>query len=199
MTDEIAPLWLDTLQQIFDKAAHEVKDSLNGVSLNLEVIRSRSTKAGVAAIDVASFAEAASGQFEALSARTEAILALARTPRSGVPVDLTLTLKALAAVLVPAARADGGTLRVETLERSMPTGAPPLAVRLALAAGILALLKGSKAGRCTAEAGAEPVVRFSHESAGAVSLDPVVASALAGCNINTRRSDHDLLIVFPGS
>ena len=197
MTDAIAALWLNTLHEIMDRSAHEVKDSLNGVSLNLEVIRSRSSRAGTAAKDIASFAEAASGQFETLTARVEAMLALARPPRAG-SADLAQSLKLLSTLLVPAARADGRTLTVDGYEQSVPTGAPALAVRLALASGMLSLVKGSKSGRCTLQSGLEPVVRFSHESAVTCSLDSAVAEALAGCNINTRRSDHDLLIEFPG-
>lgn len=197
MPDAISVLWLAALQEIVDRSAHEVKDSLNGVSLNLEVIRSRSSRADGKAGDVATFAEAASGQFETLTARVEAMLALARPPRTG-SADLAQSLKLLATLLVPAARADGRTLTVDGYEQSVPTGAPALAVRLALASGMLSLVKGSKSGRCTLQSGLEPVVRFSHESAVTCSLDSAVAEALAGCNINTRRSDHDLLIEFPG-
>jgi len=37
-------LWLDTLQRICTRAAHELKGALNGVSVNLEVVRSRSER-----------------------------------------------------------------------------------------------------------------------------------------------------------
>ena len=197
-TDAVAALWLVTLQEIMDRSAHEVKDSLNGVSLNLEVIRSRTARAETASKDVVSFAEAASGQFETLTERVEAMLALTRPPRAGGGADLARALKLLSTLLVPAARADGRVLKVDGHERSVPTSAPVLAVRLALASGMLSLVKGSRSGSCTLQSGLEPVVRFSHESAVTCSLDSAVADALAGCNINTRRSDHDLLIEFPG-
>jgi len=195
-TDAVAALWLVTLQDIMDRSAHEVKDSLNGVSLNLEVIRSRSARPESAARDIATFAEAASGQFETLAARVEAMLALAR-PRSGAG-DLAQALKLLSTLLVPAARADGRMLKVDGYEQSVPTAAPVQAVRLALASAMVSLVKGSRSGRCTLESAPEPVVRFSHESAADCSLDSAVADAIAGCNIRTRRSGHDLLIVFPG-
>lgn len=199
MTDAVAALWLAALQEIVDRAAHEVKDSLNGVSLNLEVIRSRSTREGVASKDLTGFAEAASGQFETLTGRVEALLALARPPRvNATGADVAVILKQLATLLVPAAKADGRVLQVEGYERGIPTTAAVLPVRLALAAGLLALVKGEKGGRCLLDGGSEPVVRFSHESAATCSLDSAVADALAGCNIKHRRSDHDLLIVFPG-
>ena len=77
---ELEGLWLRTLQTIVDKAAHEIKDSLNGVSLNIEVVRSRSEKEGPAAA-LSQFAAAASDQFETLSERAEALLFLARPQR----------------------------------------------------------------------------------------------------------------------
>ena len=38
-------LWLETLQRICGRAAHELKGALNGASVNLEVVRSRATRA----------------------------------------------------------------------------------------------------------------------------------------------------------
>jgi hypothetical protein len=199
MTDAIHALWQVALQEIVDRSAHEVKDSLNGVSLNLEVIRSRSTREGVAGKDLKDFAEAASGQFETLTGRVEALLALGRSPRAATKgADVAVILKQLATLLVPAAKADGRVLQVKGDERGVPTAAPALAVRLAIAVGLLTLVKGEKGGRCLLEGGAEPVVRFSHESAVTCSLDSAVADALADSNIRHRRSGHDLLIVFPG-
>ncbi|HYC50067.1 MAG TPA: hypothetical protein VEB19_03060 [Gemmatimonadaceae bacterium] len=197
MIDVIAPLWLAALQEIIDRGAHEVKDSLNGVSLNLEVIRSRSEKPATTGKDISGFAAAASGQLETLSARVESMLVLARPARTATSPDVALTMKQLATLLVPTAKADGKVLQVDGYDRTAPSKAPPVAVRLALASGMLALMQ-QKGGRCTLESGREPVVRFSHESAAACTLDPAVADALAGCNIRTRRSDPDLLIVFPG-
>ena len=68
---DLEVLWLRTLQTVVDRAAHEIKDALNGVSLNIEVVRSRSRRADVAAADLAEFATAAGSQFETLVERTE--------------------------------------------------------------------------------------------------------------------------------
>ena len=202
--------WLAALQEIADRAAHEVKDSLNGVALNLEVIRSRSGRAtegmgqgtsggGGGAEALAPFAAAASGQFEWLTERAEALLFLARTPRAGA-TDVAVTLKHLAALLVPAARADGGELKVEGLDRPARTLAPAIAVRLALAAGLLALTRDRGRGTCRLEADAATVVRFSHESAGTCELEPATAALIAEHDIKTERPDgRDLLLSFPGA
>ena len=199
MTD-LDTLWLATLQEIVGRAAHEVKDALNGVHLNLEALRSRSGRAGASMTDIAGFVTSAAEQMESLSARTESLLFLTRSHSTASgPADVAVTLKHLATLLVPATRADGGTLAVEGYQRLAPTAAPAQATRLALAAGLLGLTKDKGAGRCRLDAAAETVVRFSHESAGTWSLDPAVARAVAKHQIRTERSGPDLLIVFPGT
>lgn len=203
MTD-LDRLWLTTLEEVVGRAAHEVKDALNGVSINLEAVRSRVSRKGSNVESVSGLADAAASQLEVVIARTEALLFLARPHRPPTTLpDVALTLRHLAALLVPAARSDGGSLEVEGYEKPVQTGAPAQAVRLALAAGLLGF--GLKArGRCRLEggndeSGREPVVRFSHESAAACSLDPAVAQALAMHNIRTERSGPDLNLWFPGS
>lgn len=199
MTD-LDTLWLATLQEIVGRAAHELKDALNGVHLNLEALRSRSGRPGATMTDIAGFATSAGDQMESLSARTESLLFLTRShgAASG-PADVAVILKHLATLLVPATRADGGTLAVEGYQRLAPTAAPAQATRLALAVALLGLTKEGGTSRCRLEEGAEPVVRFSHESAATWSFDPAVARAVAKHQIRTERSGPDLLIVFPGT
>ena len=62
-------LWPAALQRALARAAHDVKDALNGVSVNLEVVRSRASRADTPASAVAPFAEAAAQQLERLTAR----------------------------------------------------------------------------------------------------------------------------------
>jgi len=200
VSDSLDALWLATLQDVVSRAAHEVRDALNGVSLNLEVLRSRLDRPDVDTRTLASFATAASDQFELLTARTEALVFLVRPHRAAAgPADVALTLRHLATLLVPAAKADGGRLEVKGADRSAQSGAPATAIRLALAAGLLSLTKGGGASHCRLDSGSETVVRFSHESAGGCSLDPAIAAAVAEHNIRPQRSAKDLVIVFPGS
>ena len=201
--DELKVLWLQTLQTVIDKAAHEIKDSLNGVSLNLEVVRSRSERDGAAA-GLAQFAASAASQLENLTERTEALLFLARPAREGSQPDVALTLRHLATLLVPAAKADGVRLEVSGWERPAPTTAPSSGVRLALASGLLALMERGGSGRCSLDSTRDAVVRFSHESAETCSLDSATAASLAEQNIVIQRGDRversgDLLMIFPGS
>ena len=197
MTDPaLDALWGRVLEQVASRAAHEIKDSLNGVSLNLEVIRSRSARDDADVAGISPFAVAAAEQMEVLGVRTEALLYISRPPRE--PADVALSLRHLAALLVPATKADGGTLAVEGYDRSAPTSASSQATRLALAAALLMITEGGGASRCTLETGAETVVRFSHESA-AGSLKRAIAAAIATHDIRTERSDHGLMLVFPGT
>src|SRR3981081_4471683 len=79
--EDAGVLWLATLQRVLGRASHDVKDALNGVSVNLEVIRGRAARPGVAAAAVAPFADAAGHQVERLTTLIEAVLALGRVER----------------------------------------------------------------------------------------------------------------------
>jgi hypothetical protein len=211
---DLDTLWLATLHEVVGRAAHDVKDALNGVHLNLEAIRSRSARLaevgeavpGAKVADVSRFAASAADQLESVTSRTEALLFLVRPHRDGgTPADVALTLKHLATLLVPATRSDGGLLTVEGQDRPAATSAPAQATRLALAAAMLILARQSGASRCQlqpadpGESTSGTVVRFSHESADACSIEPALATALAEHHIRTQRSGSDLLMVFPGT
>ncbi len=101
MTDISAPedvgaLWLQMLQRAMARAAHDVKDALNGVSVNLEVIRSRAERPDMPAASVLQFAEAASNQLDRLTRLLDAVLVLGRSERQ--PVDIAATLRRVATI-----------------------------------------------------------------------------------------------------
>ena len=189
---DIDTLWLRSLEEVVNRAAHELKDSLNGVSLNVEVVRSR---AGAGREGLEAFAASAAEQLELLTVRAEALLFLARPPRE--PADVAVALRHLAALLIPAAKADGKRLSVDGYGRSAPTSAPAQHTRLALAAGLLTLLNKGSSGRCLLEKTDETVVRFSHESAGACTLEPAVAAAIQERQIRIEHAGPELLLRFP--
>ena len=78
-----AALWVGTFQALANRVAHDLRNALNGVAVNLEVVRGRSAR-GAEVSAIAPFAATAAAQFEAASAAAEALLALAR-PLSGNP------------------------------------------------------------------------------------------------------------------
>src|SRR6478672_1000924 len=87
-------LWLAIVQQLMGRASHDVKDALNGVAVNLEVIRSRVERDGVPASALAPFAGAAGQQLERLTSLLEALLAVGRSERE--PVDAAAILRRVA-------------------------------------------------------------------------------------------------------
>jgi hypothetical protein len=61
---ELEQLWLRAMQDVIGRAAHDVKDALNGVHVNLAAIHSRSQREGAKPRDLAAMATAAADQLE---------------------------------------------------------------------------------------------------------------------------------------
>ena len=192
-------LWLGMLQRLAGRAAHEVKNSLNGVAVNLEVVRSRSARPGATAESVSRFAEAASEQLERLTAQTEALLALMRPPRE--QCDVALVARALE-VLVGGLLVGGSESPVFVVEGagSAPTAARPELVRLVLGEIALAAIEGASPVRLAvvAEDGrVEVVVRGEHGPPSA--LTPATRALADGGNVRTARRDEALVLVLPAA
>ena len=195
---ELDALWLDVLQQVAAKAAHEIKGALNGVCVNLEVVRGRaSAQAAAPASGIARFADAASDQLNELIAMNEALLALTRRPRD--VVDVLTTAGHLVALLGPAARSDGGVLRLAS-SSSMgggATSAPAVAVRLVLASAMLRALEKRTATTCRVDAADGMVIRIECADGSALELDPRVADAAAAAGIRVESGPDGLSLAFP--
>ena len=195
---EVDALWLDALQRVAGRAAHEIKGALNSVCVNLEVVRSRATGQGdTAAAGVARFAQAAAEQLDALIVMNEALLALARRPRD--VVDVTSTARHLAALLGPAARADGGRLEVVDGPAAVgvATSAPAAAVRLVLACAMLRALDRRTATTCRIDAGDGMVIRVECADGSAIELDPQIAAVAADAGIRVDSDSGGLSLAFP--
>src|SRR4030081_541630 len=89
--EDVEGLWLATLQRALGRASHDVRDALNGVSVNLEVVRGRAARPDARADAVAPYADAAAHQLDRLTSLIEAVLALGRAERH--PVDVGATLR----------------------------------------------------------------------------------------------------------
>src|SRR5919112_40064 len=141
MPPSVAPvdagvLWLAALQRALGRATHDVKDALNGVSVNLEVVRSRASRADAPASTVAPFAEAAAQQLERLTGLLDAVLALGRSERG--PADVGVTLRRVAALCSASNAASDARVTVrEALVGDARTSVATDAVRLALIAPLL--------------------------------------------------------------
>src|SRR5215207_351710 len=136
-------LWLAALQRALGRAAHDVKDALNGVSVNLEVVRSRASRADAPASAVAPFADAAAQQLERLTSLLDAVLALGRTERA--LADVGVTLRRIAALCSASnTMADARVTVRDGLVDDARTSVHGDAVRLALAAPLLDAVVGRK-------------------------------------------------------
>ncbi len=189
----VAPLVHATVQELVRRAAHDVRNLMNGVAVNLEVARTRSGRPGADAAKVHPFAELASQQFELLCAITEALLTLARPPRE--PCDLARewsTFEVFRAMLplgdgrawVYDGPADGGA----------PTTVVAEAARLALAASLLAALDAAGDVHCTIRVAGD--IEFT-VSAKAIALSDDVVAALSAAGIGARRAVGVITLTFP--
>ncbi len=194
---EVEGLWLDALQQVAGRAAHEIKGALNGVCVNLEVVRSRAANHAGPASGLARFAEAAAGQLDELIAMNEALLALTRRPRE--VVDVLVTTAQLIALLAPVARADGYSLEVAGAPPNGggATSAPATVVRLVLASVMLRALDRRTTTTCRVDAGDGMVIRVECADGRAIELDPRVVQVATEAGIRVDGSPGGLSLAFP--
>lgn len=193
-------LWLAALQRALDRAAHDVKDALNGVSVNLEVVRSRASRADAAASAIAPFADAAAHQLDRLTALLDAVLALGRRERG--PTDVGITLRRVAALCSASNAASDARVTVrEALVDDARTSVPSEAVRLALTAPLLDVVAS---GRGEARVpvvceltgdGDSLAVRLIADRA--VPMPADAAEALRAVGVRWVESANELSIVFP--
>jgi hypothetical protein len=207
VAEEAGLLWLATLQRALGRASHDVKDSLNGVSVNVEVIRSRSLKADVPASAVASFAEAAGQQLERLTNLIDTVLALGRPERE--PADVALTLRRVVTLCgasssntdtaVELREADGGIIGTTT------TRVRGDVVRLALTAPLLALVAGTDRTHrassvlCTL-GGNEASILVTIGAAGGErrpSMPEAIAEVVRAAGVRWTEGAQDLSLAFP--
>ena len=203
-------LWLATFQRALGRASHDVRDALNGVAVNLEVIRGRAAKADVAAAAVAPFAEAAAQQLERLTSLIEAVLALGRADRQ--PADVAVTLRRIATVCGASSSPTDAEVVVEVGDmESAVTSVAGAAVRLAIAAPVLALVHGENgpgrapAVKCVVSAGEGATVVTIGAAGRRATMPGEVADAVRAAGV--RWSDraqpavgtnaNDLSLVFP--
>lgn len=135
------------MQSLADRAAHEIRNPLNGLALNLEVVRSRSARGAGDLASISRFAESASSESERAAELVQALLELARPLTR--PVDLWSALRPLVVLHAAIAAAGAGSAEdstgdaaaaAVTLEprgdASLSAEVDPVVSRLALAAAL---------------------------------------------------------------
>lgn len=195
----VEALWLETLGILCDRAAHEVKGALNGVVVNVEVVRSRSAKPDVSGASLHQFAESAAGQLDAVIAMTEAMLVLTRPPRR--PLNLAQTARNVEALIGAAARADDKRVEMRGIVDAIgSTSADADVARLVIAAAFIAAVDASSSLVCTGTPGADGAVlgwECEGNDGASPSIDSAVLSLAASEGIDVQGEGSRLSITFP--
>lgn len=192
-----ASLWLELSQEIANRVGHEIKNALNGVAVNLEVVRSRAQRVGVAPAAVVPFAESASRQFEEVSRLTDALLALARPVHR--PMDVSTTIECLTQLLGAVATRANGAVLLERAGDAATTSVDGDAARAVMAAALLGALDRFGRVRCVLETGG--VLRITSETgkkkaSGSLMAAPALKIAkLAG--IRVENASQHIILKFP--
>jgi signal transduction histidine kinase len=104
--------WVGALQNLAGRVAHEIKNPLNAVAVNLEVVRSRCERGNVEPPAILPFATAAAGELERVTRLVEALLALARPARR----DLAALAGPVITLYDALASAEGGSVELDLSE-----------------------------------------------------------------------------------
>jgi len=203
--EEAGLLWLATLQRALGRASHDVKDSLNGVSVNLEVIRSRAERPDVLASAVGPFAISAGQQLDRLTSLIEAVLALGRPERD--PADVAVTLRRV--TLLCSASSSSADAAVELREAADAIGGSTVTrvrgdiVRLALVAPLLDAVVGvdrtsrASAVQCIIGGDAAHVLVTIGAPGRRSAMPEAVARAVRAGGVSWTEGPQDLSLAFP--
>jgi signal transduction histidine kinase len=195
VTASLDALWLATLQKLAAHVAHDLKGALNGASVNLEVVRSRSERESTTGADVHRYAVNAAEQLAIVIRATGALLALARGTRG--PVEVSMVTKQVASLLDDMGSVTGGRFEV-SVEGGMAaeTSAALSAVRLAVAECLLANAGGRGPVKIRVSGIPAPCIQI---RPGAVpAFEPAVAGALSAAGIRLETDGHGISISLPG-
>lgn len=196
-------LWLAMVQRLMGRAAHDVKDSLNGVAVNLEVVRSRAAREGAPASLVAPYAAAAGQQLERLTSLLDALLAVARPERD--PVNVSVALRRVATLCAASTSADDAKVIVEEEQSDdATTSLPGEVVRLALSAPLLQAVQGdgrpASPVRCTMQVAPTEVLVTMTADGRRVTMPVEVADVVRSGGVRWTDGERDtgaLSLVFP--
>ena len=189
----VSTLWLAMLQRLADRTAHEIRNALNGVAVNLEVVRARSAR-GTDLESLTPYAASAAAELERVTAQTDALVSLARA--AGSRLDVGVLLGRMHALL--RGGGDASHLMMELGPGSAETNAGD-AARVALAAALLAAIErhGTIACRVATDRGA--TVYIECEAGGPLALAADVQAALEPAGVTARSTANGIAISFPSA
>jgi hypothetical protein len=200
-SDAVEALWLRTQRLVAARAAHEVRNALNGVAVNLAVVQGRLARAG-AAESLTRFTDAATGELERLTAQVEALVALAGAPRG--PADVAALARQTSTLI---GRGGGGgpalTLAAPAAGVALTRVAPEAARTLVLAALAGEAAEPGAAPRdraCEVSVEASGTVRLAVQGDDAPVFDPPLEALAAAAGVETSRpAATELVLVFPAA
>jgi signal transduction histidine kinase len=193
----VSARWLQVQQLVAARAAHELKNALNGVAVNLEVVRGRLGRAAEPGT-IVRFADTAADQLELLVRDTEALLAVVRPGAS--PCDVGEVARQLH-VLLERSGADGSALVLEAPAPGIAvTRADPTIVRIVVAALLLAALDAAGPSDLAVRAGPDGDVQLHLAPSAPVELDAELAELAGDAGVRVETSATAALIVtFPAA
>lgn len=192
---EAAAAWSAELGRLGGLVAHEINNLLNGVSVNLEVVRSRAARDAPGSA-VAPFADSATSQLEALTPVIRGLVALTR-PTAG-DLSLVLEIGHISSVLGAVARARGGAVEVDVAGADTAICVAGATARLLLASAMRPAAEAGARARCTLNfADGEAVVRMARNDGIGVTLSSEGVRFAAAAGVRVHASDDALLLRFP--
>lgn len=186
--------WVEELGRLAALVAHEVNNLLNGVAVNLEVVRSRAARSADTA-DIGPFAETASAQLESLTPVVRSIIALSR-PAPESP-SISTELNHIVAVVNAVASARGGGVALELAVSETPTCVPGATARLLLASAVRVAAEPGIHVKCSvANLGENTVVRVARQG-NRGELPMTVLRAAMDAGVHVEHTGGTLTLRFP--
>jgi signal transduction histidine kinase len=200
--EDVSALWLQTLQRAVGRASHDVKDALNGVSVNLEVIRSRAARPDVPASAVLQFSEAAAQQLDRVTNLIEAVLTVSRPERA--PADIALALRRIATLCTASSSSADAAVSVldEGSVGSAMTRVRGDVVRLVLLATLLDVVVGDRSKpasevRCTLSGDDDAIHVVIAIDGRRAALPDGIVDVARSAGVRWTEGERDLSLAFP--
>jgi len=191
-TAHVSALWLDEFGRLTGHVLHGLRNGLQGVGINLEVIRSRSEVGSATAADLRVFAANAARQFEDVSAQVEALAFLSKDVPGDAEIDATM--RAIVTLLNA-----GGDTRVQ-----LDGGAPQakaavshIAARLIITHVIMSAAKTGSAVSCALVSARPVTAELRMTPAMTPVLDQEVLTVARALHIRIAANASAVTVTFP--
>jgi len=190
----LAALWATTLQAVANHVAHDFRNALNGVAVNLEVVRGRSAR-GAEASTIAPFAATAAAQFETASAAAEAMLAFARAE----PGDADVSAIAVRLSRLVALRGASMLTVTDGASGRARTSVPGEIVRTVVARSVLSALGTGDSVACEITVGDDIFLHVTGASHVPPPPDSELLAVASDYGVRFASRGHTLEVRFPAA